>query len=214
MKSIRNMLDIEEGLEYLGKNDPRLLPIIEAVDEVPLRLSEPGFKGFASIIVSQQVSKASAAAIFGRLCEHVTPFTAENYLAIGEEGWRIVGLSRPKQRTFVIVCEAILAGQLNLTALCDLPAETALKQLTALKGIGPWTAEVYLLFCAGHPDIFPAGDLALQEAVRVAFGMSERPNDKELRAITKKWSPWQGVAARLFWSYYAHLRDGRDATPA
>lgn len=214
MKSIRNMSDIEEGLEYLGKRDPLLLPIIEAVGDVPLRLSEPGFKGLASIIVSQQVSKASAAAIFGRLCEQVSPFTAENYLAVGEEGWRIAGLSRPKQRTFLTVCNAVVEGQLNLTALCELPAETALEQLTALKGIGPWTAEVYLLFCAGHPDIFPAGDLALQEAVRVAFNMRERPNDKKLRAITKKWSPWQGVAARLFWSYYAILRDGRDGTPA
>ncbi|PCI05931.1 MAG: DNA-3-methyladenine glycosidase [Hyphomicrobiales bacterium] len=214
MKSIRNRADIEEGLEYLGKCDPLLLPIIEAVEEVPLRLSEPGFKGLASIIVSQQVSKASAAAIFGRLCEQVSPFTAENYLAIGEEGWRIVGLSRPKQRTFVIVCNAIVEGQLNLTSLCELPVETAMEQLTALKGIGPWTAEVYLLFCAGHRDIFPAGDLALQEAVRAAFDMSERPTDKKLRTITQKWSPWQGVAARLFWAYYAVLRDGRDGTPA
>ena len=217
MKPIRNRSDIEEGLEYLKNCDPRLSVIIERVEnagvEVPLRLSQPDFKGLASIIVSQQVFRASADAIFGRLCEQVSPFTATNYMAAGEEGWRIAGLSRPKQATLAGICSAIDEGVLDLSGLCELPAELALEQLTALKGIGPWTAEVYLLFCAGHPDIFPAGDLALQEAVRKAFNMRERPDDKKLRTITKKWSPWQGIAARLFWSYYAVLRDGREGTP-
>jgi len=173
-KSVRNISDIHEGLEYLGNCDPRLLPVIDAVDKVPLRLLDPDFKGLASIIVSQQVSKASAAAIFGRLCEQVVPLTAENYMIAGEEAWRIAGLSRPKQRALTTVCHAIGEGRLDLSGLCELRAEDAFEQLTTLKGIGPWTAEVFLLFCAGHPDIFPAGDVALQEAVREALKMNQR----------------------------------------
>jgi DNA-3-methyladenine glycosylase II len=85
--------------------------------------------------------------------------------------------------------------------------------MTAVRGIGPWTAEIFLLFCGGHPDIFPAGDLALQEAVKVAFGLDDRPGDKQLREIALPWSPWRGVAARLFWAYYRAVKGGRDALP-
>ena len=103
-------------------------------------------------------------------------------------------------------------GGFDFNALPDLPAEEAITAMTALHGIGPWTAEVYLLFCIGHADIFPAGDIALQNAVRDAFDLAERPVEKDLRDIAAVWSPWRGVAARLFWRYYAVTR--REATPA
>jgi len=213
MEPIENNAHVQSGLEFLAEADPRLIPIIARAGEVELRLSTADFKGLASIIVSQQVSKASAAAIFGRLVVLVNPLTAENYMEAGEPAWIEAGLSRPKQRTMINICDAISLRQLDLSGLCAMPADEAIETMTRLKGIGPWTAEVFLLFCAGHPDIFPAGDLALQEALRVAFNLNARPSDKAAREMAKLWSPWRGVAARLFWAYYRELKGGRDAAP-
>jgi DNA-3-methyladenine glycosylase II len=212
MHRIDTLEDIEEGIGALVSADARLAPIRAAVAGIPLRRSAPGFESLASIIVAQQVSTASAAAIWGRLKVHVDPLTPENYLRQGEEAWRLAGLSRPKQAALAHVSRAVLDGKLDLLGLCDHPADEAIAAMTAIKGIGPWTAEVYLLFAAGHPDVFPAGDVALQAAVGHAFGHETRPDVKALRALAEIWSPWRGVAARLFWAYYAVIR-GREATP-
>ncbi|RCS23768.1 DNA-3-methyladenine glycosylase 2 family protein [Phyllobacterium salinisoli] len=212
MRRIDTLDDIEEGVRALVAADARLAPIHAMVTAVPLRRSMPGFESLASIIVAQQVSTASAAAIWARLKTHVDPLTPENYLGRGEEAWRLAGLSRPKQSTLAHVSKAVLSGELDLLDLCALPAEEAIATMTAIKGIGPWTAEVYLLFAAGHPDVFPAGDVALQSAVGHAFGHESRPGAADLRAFAEAWSPWRGVAARLFWAYYATIR-GREAAP-
>lgn len=193
--------------------DPRLVPFAKQIDEVPLRLSQPGFRGLANIIISQQVSKASAAAISGRLEKLIIPLTPQGYMSAGEPVWIEVGLSRPKQKTFIDLCEALKANRLDLDAICDLPIDEAMGKLTAIKGIGSWTAEVYFLFCAGHNDIFPAGDLALQEAAKVMFKLDTRPNEKTMRAMAEGWAPHRGVAARLLWAYYAVLKDGREILP-
>jgi DNA-3-methyladenine glycosylase II len=103
-------------------------------------------------------------------------------------------------------------GGLDLTHLCSLEAEEAIRHLTAVPGIGPWTAEVYLLFAAGHPDVFPARDIALQAAVGDALRLDGRPGEKAVTAIAESWSPWRGVASRLFWAYYREMK-GRDAAP-
>jgi len=213
LEKISTIADVQKGLEKLLAQDTRLHKVAEQSEPPPLRLQEPGFGGIARIIIGQQVSRASADAIHGRFLHHITPQTPEAYLAAGEEAWITVGLSRAKQKTLTGLSEAILAGDLNIDRLASLPAEEAISQMTALKGIGPWTAEVYLLFCAGHPDIFPAGDLALQEAIRHAFSLAERPPEKETRRIAEKWSPYRGVAARLFWSYYRTIKRGRDGQP-
>jgi DNA-3-methyladenine glycosylase II len=105
-----------------------------------------------------------------------------------------------------------VADGLDLTHLCSLPAESAAATLTAVPGVGPWTADVYLLFSAGHPDIFPARDVALQSAVGHALGLATRPDEKSLIAIAESWSPWRGVAARLFWAYYRTMK-GREGAP-
>ncbi|MBJ6722868.1 MAG: DNA-3-methyladenine glycosylase family protein [Brucella sp.] len=212
MRRIDTLSDIETGLDALVLADIRLADIRSRSHAVPLRRSEPGFESLASIIVAQQVSTASAAAIWARLKQAVDPLTPEAYIAGGEEAWRFAGLSRPKQRTLLAVAQALAEGGLDLHGLCDLPAEEAIAALTTIKGIGPWTAEVYLLFAAGHPDVFPAGDVALQTAVGHAFAHEIRPDAVALRKLAEDWVPWRGVAARLFWAYYAAIK-GREAAP-
>ncbi|MDR7034339.1 DNA-3-methyladenine glycosylase 2 family protein [Mesorhizobium sp. BE184] len=200
-----------EGLDALCALDRRLEAVRGRAGEVPLRLSEPGFRSLASIIVSQQVSRASADAIFGRLTILLDPLTPEAVLTAGEEVFREAGLSRPKQRGLLAAARAVADG-LDLHHLCSLDAEAAIAALTAVPGIGTWTAEVYLLFAAGHPDIFPARDVALQSAVGHALGIDPRPPEKALIALAESWSPWRGVAARLFWAYYREMK-GWDAVP-
>lgn len=211
MQRIASLDDIAVGLDALCLIDPRLQAVRGMAGEVPLRLSEPGFASLASIIVSQQVSRASADAIFGRLTKLVDPLTPEGVLAAGEDIFRQAGLSRPKQRGLLAVAQAVADG-LDLHHLCSLDSEQAIMAMTAVPGIGPWTAECYLLFAAGHPDVFPARDVALQSAVGHALGIDPRPPEKTLIRLAESWSPWRGVASRLFWAYYRELK-GRDAAP-
>ncbi len=211
MRRIDNLNNIKFALDALVALEPRLALVAGIAGEVPLRRHPAGFESLAGIIVSQQISKASADAIFGRLKAAIDPFTPERLLDIGEGGLAGAGLSRPKQKTFFAVAEACRSG-LDLEGLCEIPAAEAIAAMTAMPGIGPWTAEVYLLFCAGHPDIFPAGDIALQNAVRHAFNLEARPAPKPLSVIAGRWSPHRSVAARLFWAYYANMK-GRDGAP-
>jgi DNA-3-methyladenine glycosylase II len=211
MQRIASLADISQGLDALCMLDARLEKVRGMAGEVPLRLSEPGFRSLASIIVSQQVSRASADAIFGRLTKLLDPLTPQAILAAGEEIFRKAGLSRPKQRGLIAVAEAVADG-LDLDQLCLLDAPEAIAAMTRVPGVGPWTAEVYLLFAAGHPDIFPARDVALQRAVGHALGIDPRPPEKTLIRLAESWRPWRGVASRLFWAYYRELK-GRDAAP-
>jgi len=211
MRRIVTSADIEEGLDALTSADPRLAEIRLAAGEVPLRLSEPGFASLAAIVVSQQVSRASADAIFGRFARLVDPLTPQAVLAAGDGVFREAGFSRPKQRALTAAAVAV-AGGLDLVDLCALPADAAIARLTAVPGIGLWTAECYLLFAAGHPDIFPARDVALQTAVGRGLGLEVRPAEKALIRIAESWAPWRGVASRLFWAYYRETK-GRDAVP-
>ncbi|RWI28164.1 DNA-3-methyladenine glycosylase [Mesorhizobium sp.] len=211
MQRIATLDDISQGLDALCLLDPRLEKVRGMAGEVPLRLSEPGFRSLASIIVSQQVSRASADAIFGRLTKLVDPLTPQAILAADEAIFREAGLSRPKQRGLIAVAQAVVDG-LDLDQLSLLDATQAITAMTRVSGIGPWTAEVYLLFAAGHPDVFPARDVALQSAVGHALGIDPRPPEKTLIQLAESWSPWRGVASRLFWAYYRELK-GRDARP-
>ena len=211
MKTIETEADVLNALKELQQIDKRLHPVIDLAGDVPIRRRAPGFEGLAEIVVSQQLSKASANAIWTRLLETVRPLDASRVLDAEDERLRSAGLSASKVRTLRACANAERNG-LDFDALADKHPDDAMTVLTAIKGIGPWTAEVYLLFCLGHPDIFPAGDLALQHAVRDALGLDERPGDKALREIASAWSPHRGVAARLFWRYYGVTRR-RDAVP-
>lgn len=209
---IQTIGDVETGLEALLKLDPRLQTICDQAGKLPLRRTPAGFESLASIIVGQQLSIASAAAIWARFKQYIDPLTPENYLEQGAEIWKLTGLSRPKQKTFEHLSHALIERRLDLAALTALSVDEAMAHLTAIHGIGSWTAEVYLLFAEGHADIFPAGDVALQEAVACGFGLNVRPSAKELSHLAQNWSPWRGVAARLFWAYYTVARK-KEAAP-
>lgn len=187
--------------------DPELVArLIEIGGPPPLRRREPGFAGMAAIIVSQQVSVASASAIFGRLEARLAPLEAATVLAAGEDALRACGLSTPKIRALRALAKAVAEEGLDLPALGSLDAMDAHRALIAVKGVGPWTADIFLLFCLGHPDAFPHGDLALQEAARLALELETRPDSRELESIAERWRPWRGVAARLLWAYYRETK--------
>lgn len=196
-----------QRLQSLLRLDPRLAAVHDIAGPFPPRVGKPGFAGLARIVCGQQVSVASANAIWGRLEAKPGGATPRGFLDLGEEGLRGVGLSRNKQRTLQGLAEAIIAGDLDFSVVNGLDAEAAIEQLTRHKGIGPWTAEIYLMFCAGHPDIFPAGDLALQKAVGDAFGIEPYPDRRALMAIAAAWAPHRATAALLFWRFYAALRN-------
>lgn len=213
MRRIDSLDDIAEGLSALVRLDPRLRAVVAAAGEVPLRRTPPGFESMASIILAQQVSRASAEAMAGRLAALIDPLDAAGVLRAGEPALRAAGLSRAKQRTLLALAAAIEGDGLDLTRLAEAEAGEATRRLTALPGVGPWTAQLYLLACAGHPDVFPAGDVALRGAVGHALGIDPRPPVAALERLAESWSPWRSVAARLFWAYWRQLR-GREAAPA
>jgi DNA-3-methyladenine glycosylase II len=198
---------LREAAERLRANDPELIERLIAVGGAPpLRRREAGFAGLASIIMSQQVSTASATAIFGRLQARIVPLEAAEIAKATEEELRACGLSNAKIRTLRAVAQAIVGGGLDLKGLGALDAEDAHKALVAVKGIGPWTADIFLLFCLGHPDAFPAGDLALQEAAKLALNLKRRPDAARLERIAERWRPLRGVAARMLWAYYRGVK--------
>ncbi len=208
MRILASDADIAEGLKHLRKADPRLRAVIKTAGPVPLRRSEGGFTGIARIVVSQQLSAASANAIWRKVAAAFPSFTPRSIARASDEKLRSCGLSGPKIRTLRAVAAAAIDG-LDLDALASCPAEEAHAALTAIHGIGPWTADIYLLFCLGHPDIMPAGDLALRIAVGTGLALPAPPSTAELHAIAEAWSPWRGVAACLFWAYYHQTRGTR-----
>lgn len=205
--------DLDHGLQALIAQDQRLLPVLEYAGVVSLRLQEPSFAGLAKTIVAQMISVKAAQAIWLRVAALAVPFTPLAFLSVSDEDLRAAGLSRSKITTLQGLAHAMAHEGLDLVALADEEADVALRALTRLKGIGRWTGEIFLMFYAGHPDIFPAGDVALQNAVGHAFGMDERPGEKTLRALSDDWRPHRAVAARLFWSYYRVLKDIGAADP-
>lgn len=203
---------LERGLRSLTRRDPLMKRLVALGARPPLRKRDPGFHGLAGIIVSQQLSTASAGAIWARLTERFPGLSPDDISHAADESLRAVGLSAPKIRTLRGIAAAIAEGGLPLDSLGDREADEAHALLTAVKGIGPWTADIYLLFCLGHPDAFPAGDLALQEAARLAYGLDARPSEKELLVLAERWRPWRGVAAKVLWAYY-RIAKSREGAP-
>ncbi len=204
--------DLEKAIAQLVTADPRLAPVFAVSGAPPLRRRAGGFAGLASIIVAQQLSTASASAIWGRLSAKFEPLHPIAVRRARTTTLQRIGLSAAKIKTLKAIAAAIDAGAIDLDALADKPADEAHAALTALHGVGPWTADIYLLFCIGHADAWPAGDLALQEAVRLAFGLPTRPSTKEMGPLAEPWRPRRGAAACLLWTYYRAMK-GREAAP-
>jgi len=190
-------------MRALLRRDPRLRPIAKVSGAFDIRLTPGGFSGLTRVICGQQLSVASARAIWGRFATLPGALDPAKYLTLDEATVRGVGFSAGKFRTVRVIAQAVVEGDLDFALVERLPPEEAMAYLTAHKGIGPWTAEIYLMFCSGHPDIFPAGDLALQKAVGHALDMDHAPTAKELIEIARPWSPHRHAAALLFWKYYA-----------
>ncbi len=216
MISARHRIDTPKGiaraLALLAGRDPDIARVLSEAGAPAPRRREPGFEGLAHIVVGQQVSTASAAAIWGRLRAAIEPFEAPGLAAASDETLRAAGLSRPKIRTLRAVAETVETGGMRFESLGDLPADEAHAALCAVHGIGPWTADIYLLFCLGHADAWPGGDLALQHAAGVAIGLGHRPSAREMAEIGERWRPLRGAAALLFWAYYRVLK-GRSGAP-
>lgn len=197
--------DVAEGAEWLSRHDPRFAGALALTGQLPLRRKEGGFHQLLSAIVSQQVSVASANAIWERL-EAAGMTSPERVVATTEEELRALGLSRQKARYALALAEA----GIDFDALPLLSDEAVIAELVRVPGIGRWTAEIYAMFSLGRPDVFAHADLALQEAARILFELERRPNEREMRQMAETWSPWRAVAARLLWAYYrvAKEREG------
>ena len=193
---------LEHGLAALRSQDPALDAAVQEAGAPVFELRPEGFETLARAIVAQQVSAASARAIFGRLCEAVQPLTPERILELGPDVVRGCGFSRPKVGYTMALAEHILDGRLPLELLPAMPDDDVVKALTAVPGIGVWSAEVYMIFAMGRPDIWPAGDLALQTAQQRLGRLDKRPPPKASRELAKVWAPWRSAAAVTLWHYY------------
>lgn len=209
---IHTEADLDSAIARLIDADPRFASVLSSAGRPPLRRRPDGFAGLASIVVSQQLSTASAKAIWGRLTQAIDPLEPAALLRARPAKLARAGLSAPKIRTLKAIAKAITGGELDLAALVEMPADEAHGMLTAVHGIGPWTADIYLLFCLGHADAWPAGDLALQEGTRLLLALKTRPTPKQMGPLAEAWRPWRGAAACMLWAYYRWSKQ-REGAP-
>ena len=198
--------DVAEGAEWLAANCPRMAHAYGLTGPLPLRRNPDGFAQLLRAIVSQQVSVASARAIWGRL-QAAGMVGPDAILAAQIDDLRALGLSRQK----ATYAQALADAGIDFDALRSAPTEAVVQRLVQVKGVGVWTAEIYAMFSLGHADVFAPGDLALQEAARLLYALPERPKERALREMAQRWSPWRAVAARLLWEYY-HIEKQREGT--
>ena len=202
---------IAEGLHRLAEREPILAELVASAGLPPPRSRPPGFATLLQIITGQQVSTHAAAAIWQRVALLADPMTPAAWLQLPDEALRGAGFSRSK----VVYCRDLAAklldGTVDLDGLDRLDDQAAIRMLSSIKGIGRWTAEIYLLFSQGRPDIWPADDLAIQAAYQHLRGLPARPTERELRPLGDGFRPWRSAAALLLWHFYRHrVRTGTD----
>ncbi|MGE0565505.1 MAG: DNA-3-methyladenine glycosylase [Pseudolabrys sp.] len=204
--------DMMAALDRLAETDPRLPAVRTVAGSFSLRRREGGFPGLCSIVCGQQLSTAAAATIRNRLFAAFEPFHHDAVRSARTDKLKRLGLSAPKIKSIKAIGKALADGKIDLEAVGTMEADAAHEALVALHGVGPWTADIYLLFCLGHADAWPAGDLALQEAARIAFGLRKRPTVKQFVKLADPWRPYRGAVAHLLWAYY-HVVKKRDGAP-
>lgn len=191
------------GLAELLTLDPRLAPIQAAAGPLPWRRMEPGFRGLLRAICGQQISNQAAAAIFRRLATVPGAMEPAGLLLLDDAALcGVGGLSRPKAAHARSLATACLDGRLDFMAIAAMPDAAAVAHIAAVKGLGPWTAEVHLLLAESRPDVFPSGDLALAASAAHLLGLAARPGPKALAALALPWQPWRSIAARLLWHHW------------
>ena len=201
-----NKKSLIKAVEYLEVRDRHLKLVVSKFGPPPLWEREEGFKTLIYIILEQQVSLASAKAAYDKLLKKTGSITPVNFLKLSDVELKLSGFSRQKASYGRNLADAIITERLNLTELSDLDDAQAKEQLMNIKGIGPWTADIYLLMALGRPDIWPNGDIALASAVQKLKGIASRPSFEELNRMSLKWKPWRAVAARILWHYYLSER--------
>ena len=206
MQRIANETDLAQAIQQLGTREPAFIELVEVVGLPALRSAEPGYRGLIRIVVDQMISLKAAEAIWNRMEQNMGPLEPQALIRRREASFRKSGLSGGKIRAIRAITKAVQDGSLDLEALGSLDNETVMAKLTALPGVGPWTAEIYLLFCLRRADIWPAGDVALQHAVHHALRLNARPDARQMRQLAESWRPFRGAAAMLLWNYYRHLR--------
>ena len=202
IRRLRSRRDIKKGVAELVAIDRSLKKIARHADRLALPQGEEGFEALIEIVVSQQLSSAAADTIFARVKERVVPFDPPTLLAADSETLRAAGLSAPKQKHMRSIASRIVSGELDLVRVAEMHDDDAHAHLVETSGIGPWTAQVYLMSCLKRADVWPAGDVALQAAVTKALGLRKRPDIKKMIALGERFRPWRSVAARLFWTHY------------
>jgi len=197
-----NETTFAQGLLYLSERDPDLAKVLMDLGPPPMWLREPGFPTLVHIILEQQVSLASAQAAFNRLVTAISPLTPERFVELDDISLKIIGFSRQKTTYTRHLAELIIRGGLDLDVLSTMDDMHARSDLLQVKGIGPWTADIYLLMALRRPDVWPSGDLALATAVQIVKQLPFRPSPDQLNEIGQEWRPWRAVAARILWHYY------------
>jgi DNA-3-methyladenine glycosylase II len=211
--NIENAEEIDAARRALAALDPALAVAHAATPIWAWRLRPGGFAGLVKMVVEQQVSVAAANAIWGRFEAGLGDVTPHAVLARDIDNLKLYGLSAPKARYAHAIARAHIEGHVDFNRLSELDDEAATAALVSIKGVGRWTAETYLMFTEGRFDMFPAGDVALQEALRVADGAPTRLQEKALYARAESWRPYRGVAAHLLWAYYGGVKRGEIAPP-
>jgi DNA-3-methyladenine glycosylase II len=203
---MQNEARLRRAIKELGRRDPAIGRVEAEAGKLQFHRRPSGFASLVRILVGQQLSTTAATAIFARLEVASGAVAPAFFLTARPEDLRTIGLSAQKMRTCRALAEAIASGALDLAGLAALPDEICIERLTALPGIGDWTARIYLLFALGRPDVWPAGDVGLHAAYHRLAGLAARPSVAELTAIAEAWRPWRSVAARLLWHYYDRMR--------
>jgi DNA-3-methyladenine glycosylase II len=206
IRIIASEADIAEGLDYLTEREPRLGAIVERLGPPSLRRARAGLPGLLRIVTEQMLSLKAADAIWRRIERDLHPLDPKAIMRRRHATLMKLGLSGAKARTFKALARAVAEGSLPVDALDAHGDDEATAKLTAIPGIGNWTADIFLLSCLGRSDVWPSGDLALQAAAAHAFDLARRPNAKDMLALAEPWRPWRAVAARLLWAHYRSVK--------
>ncbi len=202
MHELASTADLEGAIAELRALEPRFAEVVQATGTPPLRRVEPGLSALLSIVNDQSISQHAASTVWSRTLAIIDAGDPRSVLDADAEELRSAGQSRNKIATFRAVAEAALDGRLGFETLSALDDEAVTAQLTAIRGIGPWSAQIYLLTCLGRSDVWPAADVALQIGAQRAFCLPDRPVGRRMIELAEPWRPWRSVAARLLWAYY------------